>query len=227
VYTDDEPGPGFRKLDPARLAAAQARFRRTADFYWRNSGFRLWLDITLVQIDRDITGPLSIFSSIEGDLAVGGGSTLFGRFVGMSQWSIEDDFVAIHEINHLIDAIYSFNGLRKYEFNHGIWAVPGGVGRDFAINAQILRNMLPANFTAVQSPFTKVLTAPDADGDSVPDASPPGVDRAAEHHRGNLAQQDDSGGYRWRRPERPAGSNGPAVPRHQPNSRGQRPGRKT
>jgi parallel beta-helix repeat protein len=201
IYTDVDGGPGQARMDDARLAAARTRFRRVADFYWRNSGFRLWPDIRVVEVDRDLVGSLDLFAQAESDLAqlgfsaaddldavwgasplmvgnFGGAGAVFGRSVGLAEWSTEDDFVAIHEVNHSIDSIYAFNDLGKYEFNHGIWAVPGGVGRDFAVNAQIVRNMLPVNFTAVRAPFAKVLTAPDADGDAVPDASPAGLTTA-------------------------------------------------
>jgi len=198
IYTDIQAGPGYTKMDAATLAAARTRLRRVADFYWRNSGFRLWPDIQVIEVDRDVTTPLDLFSSMESDLGAlgfgaaddfdaawgtsdfaignfGTGGFLFGRFVGLSQWATQDDFPAIHEVHHSIDTIYDFNDLRKYEFNHGIWAIPGGLGRDFAINAQIVRNMLPVNFTAVRPPFAKILTAPDADDDSVPDSSPAGL----------------------------------------------------
>jgi len=204
IYTDIQPGPGYTRMSPESLAQARARLQRVAAFYWRNSRFRLWLDITVVEVDRDVTDEQpNLFASMEPDLATlgfgpaddfdaawgtstfavgnfGGGSSLFGRFVGMSEWvqfdaPAFDDFVAIHEINHSIDAIYDSGGLRKYEFNHGLWAIPNSIGHQLAVNAQILRNLLPVNFTATQAPFSKHQSAPDADSDGVPDRSPPGL----------------------------------------------------
>lgn len=199
IYTDSQSGPGYTRIDAAALADMHSRYERLADFYWRNSGFKLWFDITVVEVDKDLTDtPYDLFANMGPDLATlgysadddfdaawgasvltggnfGGGGNLFGRFVGMCEWVTQDDFVAIHEVNHTIDSIYDSNGLKKYEFNHGIWAVPNGIGEDFTVNGQILRNFLPANFTATVAPFTKVLTAPDLDNDGVPDSSPAGL----------------------------------------------------
>jgi DNA-binding beta-propeller fold protein YncE len=200
IYTDVQPGPGYTRMDAATLADTRARFLRMAAFYWRNSRFRLWPDITLVEVDRDVTEPsLNLFASMEPDLAAlgfgaadaldaawgtselasgnfGGVVTnLFGRTAVMSEWVTPTDFVAIHEVNHSIDALYGFSGLGKYEFNHGLWAIPNGLGHEVAINGQILRNFLPANFTATTAPFDKVVTARDADNDGVPDTSPQGL----------------------------------------------------
>lgn len=221
IYTDTQRGPGYTPMTPNQLAVARARLDRVTDYYWRNSGFKLWLDMQVVEVDRDITtDSISLFGSMQADLAAlgygpaddfdaafgtsvladgnfGGGGSLFGRFVGMCQWVSQDDFVAIHEINHSLDSIYDFNELRKYEFNHGIWAVPGGLGHDFSTNGQILRNLLPANFAAVRPPFTKVLAAADADGDGVPDASPGGLIRPlsiTEETLGSLTTASDSDG---------------------------------
>ncbi len=105
----------------------------------------------------------------------GGGRVEFGRVVGASQWSTQSDFVAIHEVNHSIDSIFHSSNLNKYEFNHGIWAIKGGVGNDFSINAQILRNMLSANLDALDAPFDDRMIAPDADDDGLPDSSPLGL----------------------------------------------------
>jgi Concanavalin A-like lectin/glucanases superfamily/NHL repeat len=199
IYTDAQPGAGYTSIDANLLAAAQTRFDRVADFYWRNSGFRLWLDIQVILVNRDITETiLSVFGSIESDLAslgysaaddfdalwgsselsdgnFGGGGIAFGRSVGVAQLDTQDDFVAIHEVNHTIDSIFYENELHKYEFNHGIWAVPGGVGTGFSINGQILRNILPANFGALKAPYTKKVNAVDIDGDGLPDTSPAGL----------------------------------------------------
>ena len=105
----------------------------------------------------------------------GGGGWALGRFVGMCEFGDDSDWVLTHEGNHTMDSIFASLGLTKYQFCHGIWAVPGGVGRDFMTNGQIVRNMMPANLTAGAAPFTKVIVAPDADGDGVPDSSPAGL----------------------------------------------------
>src|SRR5262249_2840685 len=55
IYTDVQSGPGFTPMDPATLAAIHTRFSRLADFYWRNSGFKLWLDVQVIEINKDIT----------------------------------------------------------------------------------------------------------------------------------------------------------------------------
>ncbi len=221
IYTDTQRGGGYTRVSVDDLAAARKRFETIADFYWRNSGFKLWLDIQIVEIDKDITTQsYNLFTNLESDLSAlgfsasdqldaawgscvladgnfGGGGDLFGRFVAMSEWTTQVDFVAIHEVNHSIDAIYDRAGLRKYESNHGIWAVPNGIGGDFSVNGQILRNMMLANFTAVSNPFTKIMTAPDFDNDGVPDSSPTGLThplRITEATLGSSTLMPDSDG---------------------------------
>jgi DNA-binding beta-propeller fold protein YncE len=227
IYTDTQAGPGYVAMDPSTLAAARRRFERIADFYWRNSGFRLWLDIQLVEVNRDITeSSIDPFSAMEPDLSAlgfssaddldaawgtstlapgnnGGTAALFGRLVAMSRWVTQSDFVGVHEVNHSIDSLYATSDLAKFEFNHGIWAVPNGVGHaleqglGFAVNGQILRNMLGVNFTATKAPFTKIRTAPDADGDTVPDTSPPGLTTPlsiTESTLGSSASREDTDG---------------------------------
>ena len=198
IYLDTDPGASYVPMTPAQILEAHTRFDTVAKFYWRNSGFKLWLDYTVVEVSRNLTTPLSIWDCMESDLAAagysalddfdavhgtsvcatgnfGGGGGLFGRSIGTCQMGGLDDWVAIHEISHAVDSTYGQCGLSKYEFNHGIWAVPNGLGRDFAINGQILRNMLPANYPALRSPYTKTIAAPDANNDGVPDSSPGGL----------------------------------------------------
>lgn len=200
IYTDVQDGPGYTAMSDANYEELRARFQRVADFFWRNSGCRLWLDIEVVTIGRDVVDSLSVWSTIEADLSAlgrgpaddydvawaasdlaggnfGGGGVLFGRTVGLAQWVTQTDFVAMHEVSHSIDSIYAASGLPGYAFNHGIWAVPssGGSGHQTSVNGQILRNLLAASFTATTAPFTKILAVPDADGDSVPDVSVPGL----------------------------------------------------
>jgi DNA-binding beta-propeller fold protein YncE len=202
IYLDTNPGSGFVPMNNEQLTAARNRFSTISRFYWINSGFKLWLDYTIVEIDRDLVGDcFTVGGAAEADLSArgfsatddfdavhatslrfcgnfGGQGTLFGRFIGQSEWVSQDDFSAIHEVNHSIDSIYNLNGLTKYEFNHGIWAIPNALGRDFAVNAQIVRNMMPVNFTATKAPFNKIMTAPDNDNDGVPDSSPSGLTNA-------------------------------------------------
>jgi hypothetical protein len=198
VYTDANPGPGYSPMNADRLAEARARYAAVADFYWRNSRFRLWLDIQVVEVARDLVAGQNPVPFVEPDLVAlgfgpaseldavwittqfgpgnfGGGGWLFNRFVGHSQWVTPSDFVAIHEVNHSIDAIYDYSGLPGYQFNHGIWAIPGSTGHDFVTNGQILRNFGAANFTAAKAPFAKRHVAPDADGDGLPDDTVPGL----------------------------------------------------
>ena len=198
IYLDTDSGPGYVPMTTGQFQAAYDRYDTISRFYWINSGFKLWLDYTIIEIDRNVNGSLWLWSVMEDDLSdagysaaddfdavhaaahifsgnYGGSGTLFGRSIGTCQWVTQGDFVAIHERNHSIESIYSRNDLRKYEFNHGIWAVPNGVGGNFAVNGQILRNMLPVNYTATKSPYTKVMTAPDADNDGLPDSSPGGL----------------------------------------------------
>jgi DNA-binding beta-propeller fold protein YncE len=201
IYTDTDPSDSFAPMSADELRVARSRFRRVASFYWRNSGFRLWLDIAIVEVDRNIVGSVDPHAEMEADLAArgfgsaddfdaawgtsvlapgnfGGGGRLFERFVARAAWTTQSDFVAIHEISHSIDSLYQYVGQPAYEFNHGIWAVLNGLGHDITVNGQILRNFRPASYTAVTPPFDDVLSAPDADNDGVPDASPPGVRRA-------------------------------------------------
>jgi DNA-binding beta-propeller fold protein YncE len=221
IYKDTKPGAGYTEMSPAQLTAARNRFTRAAEFYWRNSGYRLFLDITIIEVSRDITSnSFDAWPEAQGDLTdagfgagsdfdavwnyctfmngnFGGGNSVFGRFVAFAQWVTPTDFVAVHEMSHSIDSLYHSVGLPKYEFNHGIWAIPGGLGADFSINGQILHNLFPANFTAVSQPFTKVLTAPDADSDGVPDSSPAGLTNPlpiTEATLGTSTSESDSDG---------------------------------
>ena len=202
IYLDKDTGSNYDPMTPAEVQEIRDRFDTLAKFYWINSGFRLWIDYTIVEVNRNIMdGAFSIWSVMESDLAAagysaaddfdlvtcaaytctgnyGGGGWLFGRGIGTCQWLSMNDFVAIHETNHSIDSIFAGNDLVKYEFNHGIWAVPNWVGRDYAINGQILRNMYPANYTATKLPYTKIITALDADNDGFPDTSPSGLTKA-------------------------------------------------
>ena len=202
VYHDTNFDPGYDPLTPEQLVAARDRFAMLSRFYWINSGFRVWLDYTLVEVERDVADVVFVWDIMEADLAAagfgpaddfdvvhatgdclggyfGGGGVLFGRSVGVSQWGAGEgaflDFVSVHEVNHSLDYIYGHSGLGKYEFNHGLWAVRDGFGRDVTYNGQIVRNMLPANLTATASPFGKIITAVDADGDWLPDVSPSGL----------------------------------------------------
>ena len=220
IYRDTNAGTGFTPMSSSQRAKAYEHFQELSRFYWINSGFRLWLDYTIVEVDRDIDGCLMVWDFMEEDLEsagfgagddfdavhagailpcgyFGGGGSLFGRGVGVCQWGVGQEFVAIHEANHSIDSIYASSSLPKYEFNHGIWAVPGGVGRDFTINGQIVRNMLPVSLTATDTPFTKTLTAPDADNDRLPDTSPTGLTNAlviTENSFGSSSSAPDSDG---------------------------------
>jgi DNA-binding beta-propeller fold protein YncE len=200
IYLDKDTGDAYNPMTTTELNEARLRYTKISKFYWLNSGFRLWLDYTIIEIDRNITGGSSIYlwSIMQSDLSAkgysasddfdvvhaasycfngnyGGSGTLFGRSVGVCQWVTQGDFVPIHEINHTIDSIYSANNLPKYEFNHGIWAVPNGLGDNFGVNGQILRNMYPVNYTATKSPYTKIMTATDADNDGLADSSPGGL----------------------------------------------------
>jgi DNA-binding beta-propeller fold protein YncE len=199
IYVDRDRGSGYDPMTPEELQSARDRYATVSRFYWLNSSFRLLLDYTIVEVTRDIDDPgFNVWAAMEGDLAAlgygagddfdavhsaslsydgnwGGGGDLFGRSVGVCEWVSQDDFVAIHEISHTVDSIYWGAGLSKYEFNHGIWAVPDGLGADFAVNGQILRNLLPANFPATTAPYDKRVLAPDADGDGLADSSPSGL----------------------------------------------------
>ena len=199
IYMDTNTGPGFKPLSDLQLAQAYEHYEELSRFYWINSGFKLWLDYTIVEIDRDMEECLSVWPVMQLDLEAkgfsalddfdvvhatayyycgnwGGGGTLFDRSVGVCQWGLDQKFPAIHEANHSLDSIYSMNSFPKYEFNHGIWAVPEAIGRDFSVNGQIVRNMLSGNLTATENPFHKALTAPDFDNDGFPDTSPAGLD---------------------------------------------------
>jgi DNA-binding beta-propeller fold protein YncE len=199
IYLDTDSGASYVPMSAAQLQAARDRYAMISKFYWRNSGFKLWLDYTIVEVDRNITGgAFWIWDTMESDLTAagysaaddfdavhaasycftgnfGGGGWLFGRSIGTCEWVTQSDFVPIHEINHTIDSIYYECGLSKYEFCHGIWAVPNGLGHDFSTNGQILRNMRPVNLTALRAPYTKQMAAPDADNDGLPDSSPDGL----------------------------------------------------
>jgi DNA-binding beta-propeller fold protein YncE len=199
IYLDKDSGAAYTPMTAGELQEMRDRFNTMAKYYWINSGFRLWLDYTVVEVSRNITdGAFWIWSTMESDLTAagysaaddfdlvtcaaytctgnfGGGGGLFGRGIGTCQWISMNDFVGIHEANHAVDSIYAGNDLGKYEFNHGIWAVPNWIGRDYAINGQILRNMLPANYAATRTPYTKVMTSPDADNDGFADSSPGGL----------------------------------------------------
>ncbi len=200
IYTDIDTDAGYSRMPQVQIDSMRDRFLKVADFYWRNSGFKLWIDFTIVEVDADLTAGDDLFPRMETDLTaqgfgaaddfdgiysaspltfanLGGGAIKFGRLIGAAIWVSQSDFVAIHEVNHSIDSNYSFNDLGKYEGNHGIWAVPNGLGHDYSINGQILRNMFAANFTATRAPFTKWMTAPDSDNDGLPDTSPNGLTR--------------------------------------------------
>ncbi|MDG2114316.1 MAG: hypothetical protein P8N02_17100, partial [Actinomycetota bacterium] len=96
---------------------------------------------------------------------------LLGRRTGTLQWATDTDLVVVHEINHLLDGVYADLGLERYEFNHGIWAVQGGTGRDFEINAQIVRNVGPASLTASDGSRGEIVIVADRVGDGL-DAEP-------------------------------------------------------
>lgn len=199
VYTDGQDGEGYTRRPQAQIDSMKARFARIADFYWRNSGFKLWIDFTVLEVDRDLSDGADMFPYMQPDLEaagftatddidgvylaspfaqadLGGGDFAFGRIINAAEWRDQEDGIAIHEVNHSIDNMYHFSDLPKYELNHGIWAVPGGLGGFFGLNGQILRNMLPANLTAIGNQYKKVMTAPDADNDGLPDSSPAGLD---------------------------------------------------
>ena len=198
IYLDKDPGTAYDPCTTEELDQMRGFYEKVSRFYWINSGFKLWLDYTIIEIDKNLETSLWIWSVMESDLTAegysaaddfdvvhaacrcangnyGGGGSLFGRGVGVCHWVSQSDFVPIHEINHTIDSIYAGNDLGKYEFNHGIWAVPGSLGADFVVNGRILKNMLPVNFTATKTPFTKIMTAVDDDNDGVPDYSPAGL----------------------------------------------------
>jgi hypothetical protein len=201
LYTDVRAGPGYTRMAAEDLAAARARWDTLAAFYWRNSHLRVWLDIDAIEVDRDVTAdPLDPFAALQTDLVAAGrdagdgydgalvaspligwnGSTsgrVFDRPVFLTAWTTQGDSYAIHETNHALDWLYSQSGVDGYEFNHGIWAIPGAVGHDISVNGQITRNQPAAVLTAAEPPFGGPVEAPDADGDQVPDRSPVGLTR--------------------------------------------------
>jgi DNA-binding beta-propeller fold protein YncE len=202
VYRDANCETGFDPITPQDLVESRANFDLLSHFYWLNSAFKVWIDYTVLEVDRDMVGGEWVWDLMESDLTAagygvgddfdvvhavgqcmsgcfGGGGALFGREVGVAQWFVwpgaDGEWFAVHEANHSLDFIYSSCGLSKYEYNHGLWAVSDGFGRDVAYNGQIVRNMLPASLTATKPPYDKIMTATDGDNDGVPDASPPGL----------------------------------------------------
>ena len=201
IYMDGNANAGYTQRTDLTLAQIEQIYKDVAQFYYQNSYFSLWCDVTFVVITTDLVVPsgssYDAWAHADADLQAagytsaddfdevwencvfaggdfGGGGYALGRSVGMCEFG-DSDWYLTHEGNHTLDSIYYMLGLTKYEFCHGIWAVPGGLGRDFMTNGQILRNMMPSNLTAGAAPFTKVIVAADADSDGVPDSSPPGL----------------------------------------------------
>ncbi len=86
IYTDTQAGTGFSSMTTDEIAEAANRFARVSDFYWRNSSFKLWLDIEIILVNRDITEQeFSVLNTMASDLAaLGYGAT--------------DDFDALWEL---------------------------------------------------------------------------------------------------------------------------------
>lgn len=216
IYPDTNSAAGYAPLSAAQIQKAKDWYAQTADFYWRNSGFKLWLDIQPIVIARDVNVPgpqnaltwattdlpgqgfgpandfdlLMVMAASGGDGNFGGGGSLFGRSVGTARFGFYDAFVVVHEVNHAVDSIYSTSGLTKYHTPHGLWAVLGNKGTGWAGNGQLMRSLLPANYPALLPPYTKRLSAPDVDGDGVPASSPAGLLNPISITEGTIGSTD-------------------------------------
>ena len=167
-----------------------------AKFYYINSYFSLYLDMTFIVINKDIVGSNDVFADADADLAAGYDNSAdfdevwatcmfstgnlaaevrrWGVSVGMCEAFDISNWTFIHEGNHTMDSIFASLGLDKYQFCHGIWAVPGGVGRDVMTNGQIVRNMMPANLTAGAARSPRSSWPPTPMPTECPTPAPPG-----------------------------------------------------
>ena len=90
---------GYTPMDASQLAAAYNHYDEVSRFYWMNSGFKLWLDYTLVEIDRDLDDCLMVWDFMETDLSNCG-------------YGAADDFDAVHAVSVVPCGFFGGGGLR-------------------------------------------------------------------------------------------------------------------
>ncbi|MBD3409876.1 MAG: hypothetical protein GF419_06675 [Ignavibacteriales bacterium] len=86
------------------------------------------------------------------------------------QVSSRQDWLITHEFHHQIDALFHASGFPEYYHADQPWVMPGKFGEDFDFNAWIIRNIDSDAWLALK--FGELVSAPDADGDGVPDDYP-------------------------------------------------------
>ena len=194
VYTDKNfSSEGYERAPESEMEAALESLQKTCQYIYQATRFNVWMDVTdVLYYDLDLAGDdipkwdefarekgytveddfdILCCYRLGGGGGVGGSGVFLDRWIG-GIWTTWGDGFNVHELDHAFDfALYG--DFAKYRDCHSTWQIVDSEGvEDGVHNAAIYGSLLDASYAAHFGSFTKLVVAPDADDDGVPDDSP-------------------------------------------------------